>query len=148
MTVQICRGDLQWNKQPNYNCYASVLMLSRSVLSDSATLWTVVCQSPLFMGFFRQEILEWVAISTSKLVCLHCPFPSSSQASLDWSRAQLAGLCTCSKKGVPIPPLECPEGMAFPTRLKPCLCQLRLPSESISNPGAFQGIHWNAMKVV
>ena len=31
-------------------------MLSHSVVSDSlVTLWTVACQDPLFMGFFRQE---------------------------------------------------------------------------------------------
>ena len=30
-------------------------MLSRSILSDSATLWTVANQAPLSMGFFRWE---------------------------------------------------------------------------------------------
>ena len=30
-------------------------LLSHSVLSDSATLWTVVCQAPLSMGFYRQK---------------------------------------------------------------------------------------------
>ena len=30
-------------------------MLSRSVVSKSATSWTVAHQTPLFMGFFRQE---------------------------------------------------------------------------------------------
>ena len=31
-------------------------MLSHSVVSDSlVTLWTIACQDPLFMGFFRQE---------------------------------------------------------------------------------------------
>ena len=30
-------------------------MLSHSVMSDSATQWTVACQTPLSMGFFRQE---------------------------------------------------------------------------------------------
>ena len=29
--------------------------VSRSVVSDSATLWTVACQDPLYMGFSRQE---------------------------------------------------------------------------------------------
>ena len=36
-------------------CWA---VLSHSVMSDSATLWTVACQAPLFMGFSRQEY--WV----------------------------------------------------------------------------------------
>ena len=31
-----------------------------------ATLWTVACQVPLFMGFFQARILEWVAISFSR----------------------------------------------------------------------------------
>ena len=32
-----------------------VLMLSRSVMSDSATPWAVAHQAPLSMGFSRQE---------------------------------------------------------------------------------------------
>ena len=38
-------------------------VLSCSVTSDSRT---VACQAPLFMGFSRQEILEWVSISFSR----------------------------------------------------------------------------------
>ena len=34
-------------------------MLSRSVMSDSVSPWTVACQAPLFMGFSRQEKLGW-----------------------------------------------------------------------------------------
>ena len=30
-------------------------MLSSSVISDSVTLWTIACQAPLSMGFFKQE---------------------------------------------------------------------------------------------
>ena len=33
----------------------SFSMFSRSVMSDSVTLWTVACQLPLSMGFPRQE---------------------------------------------------------------------------------------------
>ena len=32
-----------------------VCMLSRSVMSDSATPWTIACQAPLFMEFSRQK---------------------------------------------------------------------------------------------
>ena len=40
---------------------------ARSVMSDSfATPWTVTHQSPLSMGFPRQERLEWVSISSSR----------------------------------------------------------------------------------
>ena len=37
-----------------------------SVVSESVTPWTVTCQVPLSMGFSRQEILECVAISSSR----------------------------------------------------------------------------------
>ena len=43
-------------------CHVSV---SGSVMSDSATPWTVACQAPLFMEF-QAKILEWVAISSSR----------------------------------------------------------------------------------
>ena len=35
--------------------YISVQCVSRSVLSDFATPWTVACQVPLSMGFSRQK---------------------------------------------------------------------------------------------
>ena len=35
------------------------MYVSHSVMSDSVTPWTVACQAPLPMEFFRQE---WVAI--------------------------------------------------------------------------------------
>ena len=41
-------------------------VLSRSVVSDSVTSWTVVHQVPLSMGILQARILEWVAISFSK----------------------------------------------------------------------------------
>ena len=40
-------------------------MLSHSVVSDSATLWTVARQAPLSMGFSRQGH-EWVAVPSSR----------------------------------------------------------------------------------
>ena len=30
------------------------------------TPWTLTCQAPLSLGFFKKEILEWVAISSSR----------------------------------------------------------------------------------
>ena len=41
-------------------------VLSCSVMSDSATLWTVSCQAPLSMGILQARILEWVAIPYSR----------------------------------------------------------------------------------
>ena len=38
-------------------------MLSRSVVSHSATPWTVACHAPLFMGILQARILEWGAIA-------------------------------------------------------------------------------------
>ena len=50
------------------NAFASVL--SRSVVSDSATSWTVACQASLSLGFFPARILELVAISSSRAFAL------------------------------------------------------------------------------
>ena len=40
--------------------------LSCSVVSDSATSWTVTCQAPLSMGILQARILEWVAFPFSR----------------------------------------------------------------------------------
>ena len=37
-------------------------VLSRSVMSNSATPWTLACQAALSMGILQARILEWVAI--------------------------------------------------------------------------------------
>ena len=34
----------------------------KSLVSDSATLWTVACQTPLSMGILQTRILEWAAM--------------------------------------------------------------------------------------
>ena len=40
----------------NFGNYIDVVFVfSCSVVCDSATLWTIACQAPLSMGFFRQE---------------------------------------------------------------------------------------------
>ena len=39
---------------------------SRSVMSDSVTSRTAVCQAPLSVGILQDRILEWVAMSFSK----------------------------------------------------------------------------------
>ena len=39
-----------------------VLVLSHSVMSDSATLWTVTHRAPLSMGILQARILEWVIL--------------------------------------------------------------------------------------
>ena len=44
-------------------------MLSRSVVSDSATPCTVGRQAPLSMEFLQARILEWVAMPSSRFFC-------------------------------------------------------------------------------
>ena len=44
-------------------CYA---VLSRSVMSDSVTPWTVAHQALLSMGLLQARILEWVAMLSSR----------------------------------------------------------------------------------
>ena len=41
-------------------------VLSRSVVSDSATPWTVARQAPLSMGILQARILEWGAMPSSR----------------------------------------------------------------------------------
>ena len=41
-------------------------VLSDSVVSDSATPWTVARQAPLSLGILQARILEWVAILSSR----------------------------------------------------------------------------------
>ena len=41
-------------------------VLSHSVLSNSATPWTVVHQVPMSMGILQTRILEWVAMPSSR----------------------------------------------------------------------------------
>ena len=41
-------------------------VLSRSVVSDSATPWTVAHQAPLSMGILQVRILEWAAMLSSR----------------------------------------------------------------------------------
>ena len=42
-------------KMANRICIMHACVLSRFIMSDSATLWTVACQAPLSIGFSRQE---------------------------------------------------------------------------------------------
>ena len=53
----------QWQWKSAVWCCA---LLSRSVVSDSATPWTVACQAPLSMGISQARILKWVPISHSR----------------------------------------------------------------------------------
>ena len=54
-----CHGGLPWGLKPSSVCSVA------SVVSDSATPWTVACQAALSMGFSRQEYRSGL------------PFPSS-----------------------------------------------------------------------
>ena len=54
-----------WGDQGTWS-RSLVRVLRRSVMSNSATPWTVACQAPLSMGILQAGILEWFAISYSK----------------------------------------------------------------------------------
>ena len=60
---------LFWVKEDSlkgYMLYDSIIVcVSRSVMSSSATLWTVALQAPLSMGILQARLLEWVAIPFS-----------------------------------------------------------------------------------
>ena len=45
------------------------VVLSRSVVSDSAIPWTVGHQAPLPMGILQARILEWVSMPSSRGFC-------------------------------------------------------------------------------
>ena len=73
--------------------------VSRSVVSDSVTPWTVARRAPLPMGIFRARTLEWVAMPISReifptqglnpglLHCRHILYPLGRQG----SRARASG---------------------------------------------------------
>ena len=48
-------GSLVCDVENGCVCVCVCLGISRSVVSDPATLWTVACQAPLSTGFSRQE---------------------------------------------------------------------------------------------
>ena len=50
-------------------CAVCCAVLSHSVMSNSATLWTLTCQAPLSMGILQARILDWVAMSPSRGSC-------------------------------------------------------------------------------
>ena len=51
---------------PSSHCLSPVL--SCSVMSDLATLWTVARQAPLSMGILQATILQWVAMPSSRRI--------------------------------------------------------------------------------
>ena len=71
-----------------------------SVLSDSATPWTVARQAPLSMGFSRQEH-EWVARPSSRASSRLRDQPTCLR-----SPALAGGFCTTSHLGSLIPSLK------------------------------------------
>ena len=44
-----------------------IVVVVHSVVSDSLTPWTISQQAPLSMGIFQARLLEWVAISFSRV---------------------------------------------------------------------------------
>ena len=50
---------------PAFPIHSVILCVSCSVVSDSATPWTVIHQDPLSLAILQATILEWVAITFS-----------------------------------------------------------------------------------
>ena len=59
-------GEDGMNRECMAACAPCCALLSRSVVSNSVTSWTVAHQVPLSMGILQARILEWVAISFSR----------------------------------------------------------------------------------
>ena len=72
-TNVIVQAKAHWNGHHRLSIGA---VLSHSVVSDSATLWTVARQVPRSMGFSRQEC--WSG--------LPCPSPGESSWPRDWTQ--------------------------------------------------------------
>ena len=56
-------GPFTWH--PVTSCSVTMHVLSRSLVSDTVTLWTVARQAPLSMGFSRQEYWSGLPFSSS-----------------------------------------------------------------------------------
>ena len=61
----VLKGDLDATVTFVWWLPLAVLVLSHSVMSDSATPRTVAHQAPLSMGILQTRILEWVAKPSS-----------------------------------------------------------------------------------
>ena len=59
------RQDIRFHEAKDY-WGEGCCVLSRSVVSDSATPCTVGRQAPLSMEFLQARILEWVAMASSR----------------------------------------------------------------------------------
>ena len=82
-----------WSPLP-YSVYSTVLC---SVVSDSATLWTVAHQAPLSMGFSRQEYWSGLpCLSPGDLPSLPRDEPSSLALVGEFFWAFVCFLCRCS----------------------------------------------------
>ena len=62
MCIYILNGGMR--KPVQKVCH--IIVPSCSVMSDSATSWTIAHQAPLSMGILQARILEWVAMPPSK----------------------------------------------------------------------------------
>ena len=58
--------DLWLEKQESKTLLLQHYVLSCSIVSDSATPWTVACQVPPSMGILQTRMLEWVAMPSSR----------------------------------------------------------------------------------
>ena len=79
--VGVMSSDTQLPYSDLYTCQTTPVraVLRQTVMSDSATPWTVAHQAPLSMGILWARILEWVAMPSSR----------GSSKPRDWSQVSI-----------------------------------------------------------
>ena len=81
-----CMRQTRWNV--SFVTFGQMCVLSCVQLF--VTPWIVACQAPLSMGFSRQRILEWVAISYSR----------GSSLSRDWNCVSCISCVSCTGRQI------------------------------------------------
>ena len=63
-------SKISFEKEYNGGWYMFMLMFMLTCIQLFANLWTVAHQAPLSMGILQARILEWVAMHSSRDICL------------------------------------------------------------------------------
>ena len=67
MKIILIMGRLQIHLKSKTPSKAMHCVLSRPVVSDSATPWTIAPQAPLSKGILQARIREWVAMAKAAI---------------------------------------------------------------------------------
>ena len=82
-------NSLSWSLLKNCCLYYMCLVVS--VVSDSATPWTVARQTPLSMGILQARILEWLTMPSSR-ASSQPRFPALQADSTIWTTKDAIGM--------------------------------------------------------